>query len=125
MIRPCQLVVIELSEKGVDLGIESGYAYTHAIPVITIARQGSGISNTLRGISQAVHLYEEAVHLREFFQYLEITEVPDIKTALATMPHLTQPLLRAGGGTPLCKATYLFVSARAGGLRPIGFNDRL
>ena len=71
MIRSCQLVVIELSEKGVGLGIESGYAYAHAIPVITIARYGSDISDILYGISSAVQLYGNIVNLREFFQHLE------------------------------------------------------
>ncbi|EXJ67462.1 uncharacterized protein A1O5_09475 [Cladophialophora psammophila CBS 110553] len=74
IIRSCQLVVIELSEKGVGLGIESGYAFAHAIPVITIARDGSDISDTLRGISQAVYLYEKMADLREPFQHLEIRE---------------------------------------------------
>jgi hypothetical protein len=93
IIRSCQLVVIELSEKGVGLGIESGYAYAHAIPVITVARHGSDISDTLCGISQAVHFYGEIVDLRGIFLHLEIKDVPDMKTALVTMPHLTQPLL--------------------------------
>ncbi|KIW97527.1 uncharacterized protein Z519_01111 [Cladophialophora bantiana CBS 173.52] len=72
IIRSCQLVVIELSEKGVGLGIESGYAFAHAIPVITIARDGSDISDTLRGISEAVYVYENMADLRESFQHLEI-----------------------------------------------------
>ena len=72
IIRSCQLVVIDLSEKGVGLGIESGYAYARAIPVITIARDGSDISDTLRGISQEVYLYKNMVDLREFFQHVEI-----------------------------------------------------
>ena len=72
IIRSCQLVVIDLSEKGVGLGIESGYAYARPIPVITIARDGSDISDTLRGISQEVYLYKNMVDLREFFQHVEI-----------------------------------------------------
>ena len=72
IIRSCQLVVIELTEKGVGLGIESGYAYAHAIPVITIARDGSDISDTLRGISQEVYLYRTTGDLSSFFQLLEI-----------------------------------------------------
>jgi nucleoside 2-deoxyribosyltransferase len=71
-IRSCQLVVIELTEKGVGLGIESGYAYAHAIPVITVARDGSDISDTLRGISQAVHLYGSVADLRELFMNLKM-----------------------------------------------------
>lgn len=67
IIRACHLVVIDLTEKGVGLGIEAGYAYAQAIPVIAIARDGSDISDTLRGISQAVHFYRVVPDLREVF----------------------------------------------------------
>lgn len=84
VIRSCQLVVIELTEKGVGLGIESGYAYAHAIPIITIARDGSDISNTLRGISQAVYLYRSAADLRNFFKQLKINGTTQLRAADAT-----------------------------------------
>jgi 2'-deoxynucleoside 5'-phosphate N-hydrolase len=57
VIRACQFVVIDLTEKGVGLGIEAGYAYAQDIPIITIAREGSDISDTLRGISKTVRFY--------------------------------------------------------------------
>ncbi len=57
-IDECQLVVIELSEKGVGLGIEAGYAYAKGIPIITVAKKGSDISETLRGISTKVIIYD-------------------------------------------------------------------
>ncbi|MBU5437151.1 nucleoside 2-deoxyribosyltransferase [Tissierella sp. MSJ-40] len=58
-IDMCDLVVIELSEKGVGLGIEAGYAYAKGIPVITIAKGGSDISETLVGISNKVLFYDD------------------------------------------------------------------
>lgn len=53
----CNLVVIDLTEKGVGLGIEAGYAYAKGIPIITIAKRGSDISETLEGISKETILY--------------------------------------------------------------------
>jgi nucleoside 2-deoxyribosyltransferase len=60
----CSLVVLDLTEKGVGLGIEAGYAYANGIPIITIAKAGSDISKTLRGISTNVLLYQSFVDLR-------------------------------------------------------------
>ena len=56
-IEECDAVIIELSSKGVGLGIEAGYAHARGIPVITIAEEGSDISATLQGISAEVELY--------------------------------------------------------------------
>ena len=67
VLRSCQLVVIELTEKGVGLGIEAGYTYAHGIPVITIARVGADISPTLQGISQTSSLYRSMEDLKTFF----------------------------------------------------------
>ena len=67
MIDGCDFFVIELSEKGVGLGIEAGYAYACKIPVVTIARQGSDISETLKGVSSRVILYEKVSDLSPLF----------------------------------------------------------
>jgi nucleoside 2-deoxyribosyltransferase len=53
----CDLIIVELSEKGVGVGIEAGYAYARQIPIITLARQGSDISATLHGISSTIYAY--------------------------------------------------------------------
>ena len=59
------LVVVELSEKGVGVGIEAGYAYARQILVITLARRGADISDTLRGISAAVLAYGDLAEVKE------------------------------------------------------------
>ncbi|KAA3664607.1 MAG: nucleoside 2-deoxyribosyltransferase [Chloroflexi bacterium] len=61
------MIIVELSEKGVGIGIEAGYAYAKDIPIITIARTGSDISETLRGISQDIFFYESYNNLTDFF----------------------------------------------------------
>ncbi len=58
-IEASDLIVIDLTEKGVGLGIEAGYAYARHIPIVTIAQKGSDISTTLQGISQTIHWYDE------------------------------------------------------------------
>ncbi len=62
-IRASDVVVIELSEKGVGLGIEAGYAYACGKPIFTLARYGSDISSTLRGLSKSVHFYSTSDEL--------------------------------------------------------------
>jgi nucleoside 2-deoxyribosyltransferase len=59
MIDSSDVVVIELSEKGVGLGIEAGYAWARGLPIVIIALDGSDISTTLRGLSGTVLFYNE------------------------------------------------------------------
>jgi nucleoside 2-deoxyribosyltransferase len=49
--------IVDLTEKGVGIGIEAGYAYAKRIPIIVIAQQGSDVSTTLQGIAQRVVVY--------------------------------------------------------------------
>lgn len=74
VLRTCQLVVIDLTEKGVGVGIEAGYAYAQGIPVITIARAGSDISTTLRGISHTSYLYRSMEDLKAFLSTVKRQE---------------------------------------------------
>lgn len=69
-IETSDVVVVELTEKGVGVGIEAGYAYARCIPIITIARKGADISATLQGISQKLFLYDNTDELFSFFQTL-------------------------------------------------------
>ncbi|WP_201259895.1 hypothetical protein [Tissierella sp. P1] len=66
-IDECDLVIIELSEKGVGLGIEAGYAFARGIPIITVAKQGSDISETLEGISKK---YFSMMMVKKWMGYL-------------------------------------------------------
>ena len=62
------LIVIDLTEKGVGLGIEAGYAYAKGIPIVVIAKKGSDISATLQGISRQLFFYDEFDDLTHFFK---------------------------------------------------------
>ena len=58
-IAVSDLVVVDLTEKGVGVGIEAGYAHAKQIPIVTIAPRGADVSTTLQGISRAVLLYDD------------------------------------------------------------------
>lgn len=74
VIQSCNLVVVDLTEKGVGLGIEAGYAHATGIPVVTIARSGSDISQTLAGISRDMWFYEKIEELRPRFKSMMVCE---------------------------------------------------
>ena len=59
------LLLVEFSEKGVGLGIEAGYAYAKGKPIIVIAKYGSDISETMKGISKEVIFYEKVEEIGE------------------------------------------------------------
>ncbi len=65
-IETCDLLLVDLTEKGVGLGIEAGYAHAKRIPILTIAARGADISETLRGISAAVCIYDSYKDAGEF-----------------------------------------------------------
>ena len=67
-IDSSHLIVVDLTEKGVGVGIEAGYAYAKRIPIVVIAKKGSDISATLQGISQKLLLYDEFDDLTHFFR---------------------------------------------------------
>jgi 2'-deoxynucleoside 5'-phosphate N-hydrolase len=71
-IDASDLVVVELSEKGVGVGIEAGYAFARQIPIVTLARQGAEVSDTLRGIAAHVLVYADLAEVEAFFATLRI-----------------------------------------------------
>jgi hypothetical protein len=67
VIDSSDVLVIDLSEKGVGLGIEAGYAFSRNVPIIAIAH-GNEISTTLIGISKNHYVYEYENDLLEFLK---------------------------------------------------------
>ena len=63
----CDVAIIDLTEKGVGLGIEAGYAHATQIPLVAIA-ENSPISTTLLGISTCHHIYADDADLLRFFR---------------------------------------------------------
>jgi len=57
-IDKVDILIADITEKGVGIGIEAGYAYSKGKPVIVIAKEGSDIPTTLRGIAKKVIFYK-------------------------------------------------------------------
>ncbi len=69
IIESSNIAIIDLSEKGVGLGIEAGYAYSKQIPIITISEKQQ-ISTTLLGISRDHYVYDGESDLHDFMRYI-------------------------------------------------------
>lgn len=52
-------VILEMTEKGVGLGIEAGYAAAIGKPLIVLTKNKKTVSNTLLGIADAVIQYSQ------------------------------------------------------------------
>ncbi|MEK7088870.1 MAG: nucleoside 2-deoxyribosyltransferase [Patescibacteria group bacterium] len=63
IIGSSDLLVVEFSEKGVGVGIEAGYAYAKNKPIFVIAKEGSDISSTLKGIARNIIFYNDPEEL--------------------------------------------------------------
>ena len=63
LINENEMLIVEFSEKGVGLGIEAGYAFAKNMPIIVIAKEGSDISNTMKGIAKEVIFYNNPKEL--------------------------------------------------------------
>ncbi|MDP3026736.1 MAG: nucleoside 2-deoxyribosyltransferase [Nanoarchaeota archaeon] len=72
LIDKSEMLIIEFSEKGVGLGIEAGYAFSKKIPIIVIAKEGSDISNTLKGISKQIIYYKNPGELAGIFKNITL-----------------------------------------------------
>jgi len=68
IIDSSDLLIVEFSEKGVGIGIEAGYAYAKQKPIFVIAKEGSDVSNTLKGIAKDVIFYNNPEELINKFE---------------------------------------------------------
>jgi 2'-deoxynucleoside 5'-phosphate N-hydrolase len=51
------IVILEMSEKGVGLGIEAGYACARRKPIVVLMKEGKELSTTMKGIASLVISY--------------------------------------------------------------------
>ena len=58
-IDASDLVIIDVSEKGMGLGIEAGYAKAKGKELIITVKKGREISTTIRGIADRIIEYQE------------------------------------------------------------------
>ena len=64
-------LLVDLTEKGVGIGIEAGYAFACGIPIITILPIDAEISATLSGISSHIYRYHVPEDIINFLNSLE------------------------------------------------------
>lgn len=57
-ILQSDFIVMEMSEKGVGLGIEAGYAYANNKPIIVLINDKCKLSKTMKGIAKEVISYD-------------------------------------------------------------------
>ena len=62
------LIVIDLTEKGVGLGIEAGYAYAKGIPIAVIAKKGPIFPQHYRAFRSNYFYNDEFGDLTHFFK---------------------------------------------------------
>ena len=72
-IKEAAYLLIDLSEKGVGIGIEAGYAYAIGIPIITILPFNAHLSNTLAGISTIEYRYHKPEDILELLRSLPLS----------------------------------------------------
>jgi 2'-deoxynucleoside 5'-phosphate N-hydrolase len=65
-IDKCDLLLVELSEKGVGIGLEAGYAYARNIPIVIVAPTGGDISTTLQGVTRRFGWYDDYDEIAAF-----------------------------------------------------------
>ena len=58
-IDKSDFVILEMSEKGVGLGIEAGFAVARNKPLIVLIKQGLKLSNTIQGIANIIIPYSQ------------------------------------------------------------------
>ena len=63
-IDKSDFVILEMSEKGVGLGIEAGYAVARKKPLIVLIKQGLELSNTIQGIADIVIQYSQPEEIK-------------------------------------------------------------
>jgi nucleoside 2-deoxyribosyltransferase len=58
-IDESDLIIVELSNKSVGIGIEAGYAKAKGKPIIYLHKKGTDLKQTMNGIAEVVITYEE------------------------------------------------------------------
>ncbi len=67
-IRGVDMLLVEFSEKGVGLGVATGFAKAIGKPIVVIAKTGSDISDTIEGTADKIIFYDSVDGLVEEFK---------------------------------------------------------
>ena len=64
-------VIIEFSENGVGIGIETGFAVAKDIPVYVLLPKGRELSPTMQGVCKKCFEYETDADIQDMFRTTE------------------------------------------------------
>jgi GNAT superfamily N-acetyltransferase len=67
-IDESEIVLIDVTEKGIGLGIECGYAYSIGKPLYIIIKNGYEVSKTINGIATKILEYENIQEITALFR---------------------------------------------------------
>ncbi|MDP2860208.1 MAG: hypothetical protein Q8N98_00680 [bacterium] len=75
-IKKCDVLLFDATEKSTGRAIETGIAFANKKKIIVIMRQGTLIKDTLRGVANAVVVYDTIEDIGEHLKrlYLEWTK---------------------------------------------------
>lgn len=67
-IDDCDLLIAEVSVKGIGIGVEAGYAKAKGKPVIYLRNKSAEHSTTVAGISDYQVIYDDVIELKHFLK---------------------------------------------------------
>jgi nucleoside 2-deoxyribosyltransferase len=67
-IEECDILIAEVTDKAIGVGVEVGYAKARKKPVIYIKNKNAEHSTTVSGISDLQILYQDVYNLKEQFK---------------------------------------------------------
>lgn len=70
LIRQSRYLMVEYTNKGTGLGIEAGFAFANAIPILTVLSPKADFSETLAGITAATLRYQQPQEITAFLTNL-------------------------------------------------------
>lgn len=65
-IKSSDIFIIDASELSIGIGVEAGVAYSSGIPIYLIANKNSYVSESIKGISKKVFLYNNTEEIKNF-----------------------------------------------------------
>lgn len=65
-IKASDIFIIDASELSIGIGVEAGVAYSSGIPIYLIANKNSYVSESIKGISKKIFLYEHPEEIKNF-----------------------------------------------------------
>ena len=65
-IKSSDIFIIDASELSIGIGVEAGVAYSNGIPIYLIANKNSYVSESIKGISKKVFLYNNPEEIKNF-----------------------------------------------------------